>query len=104
MILKIFPTSHDANKIDTYAERSVVVICVEYLHPYCKPNILSYYSVNINISIGIGQMCFDISVLAIYHIGGSLLIIDVLYNFQNNTQVMLNLTIYHVMPYVMITH
>ena len=55
----MFPASHDANKIDTYAERSAL-ICVEYLHPYCKVNILSYYSVNIN--IGIGQMCFDISV------------------------------------------
>ena len=39
-----------------------ILIHVEYLHPYCKANILSYYSVNINIGIGIGQMCFDISV------------------------------------------
>ena len=35
---------------------------IKYLHPYCKANILSYCSVNINIGIGIGQMCFDISV------------------------------------------
>ena len=33
---------------------------VKYLHPYCKANILSYCSVNIN--IGIGEMCIDISV------------------------------------------
>ena len=52
----------DANKIDIHlcSERSaVLLIRVEYPHPYCKTNILSYYSVNIN--IGIGQMCFDIS-------------------------------------------
>ena len=60
----MFPTSHNANKIDTYAEKSVVLylICVEYPHPYCKASILSYYSVNINIGIGISLMCFDISV------------------------------------------
>ena len=39
-----------------------VVIRVEYPHPYCKANILSYYSANTNIGMGIGQMCFDISV------------------------------------------
>ena len=39
-----------------------MLIRVKYPHPYCKANILSYCSVNINIVIGIGQMCFDISV------------------------------------------
>ena len=39
-----------------------MLIRVKYPHPYCKANILSYCSVNINIGIGIGQMCFDISV------------------------------------------
>ena len=39
-----------------------ILIRVEYPHPYCKANILSYYSFNVNIGIGIGQMCFDIVV------------------------------------------
>ena len=49
LILKLFPTSHDTNKIGTYfsmpKEMRFILICVEYphVHQYCKlRNILSY--------------------------------------------------------------